>query len=184
MSPDQERSKRNRKSWLATAGFFVGLGTLLVTFYAVQTQLEGVNVQLAEQEKLASAQYVLDLSDKLDTGRYITLADDIDDNDDAYSPIHTGGFTDNQLDDYMGEFETVGDLVRDGVIEQQMAYDEFSYDIEKTYCNDDVQADITRDQASDGVDTGTIDASWSGFQGLAKLFLAKDSETCVGMNEE
>jgi hypothetical protein len=78
----------------------------------------------------------------------------------------------------MGEFETAGDLLRDNVISFQMAYDEFSYDAEKAYCNQDIQGDIARDRQEAEIATGT-DAFWSGFQSMTIAFLNKDRYTCT-----
>jgi hypothetical protein len=136
-----------------------------------------VSTQLSQQGKVDSAQFVLSLSSELNSPRYTAIMNAIEDNPHTYSPLKAG-FRDNQVEDYMSEFDTIGDLYRDGVIAPQMTYDEFSYDTEKAYCNVDVQSDITRDQQEAGASTGT-DAFWSGFQSMAIAFLNQDGYSCT-----
>ncbi len=141
-------------------------------------QLEGQKAQLKQQADLGSAQYVLAMSNDLDSAKYARIITAIEGQGHTYSPLTAGlGITDAQLEDYMSEFDTIGDLYRDNIITFQMAYDEFSYDTEKAYCNNDVQADIKRDRASD-IATGT-DMFWSGFQDMATAFLNRDGYTCT-----
>lgn len=164
------------------AAFAVGFFTLLATLYAIKTQLDTVNAQLVQQAKLASAQYILNLSDTLNSPRYTSIMDAIEDHSNNYS-LRKAGFSDDAIEDYMGHFETVGDLVQENVIDYQMAYNEFSYDAEKAYCNQDVQYEISSDRATDPTATGTA-VFWQGFQSLTLRFLATDSSTCAMMNNQ
>lgn len=174
---EESHHPKRRRDWLAIAAFVVAFLTLAATLYGIKTQLDSLTTQLKQQATLASAQYVLDMSANLNSPHYAAIMAAIEDHTHTYS-LRKAGFTDDQIEDYMGEFETIGDLYRDNVISFQMAYDEFSYDTEKAYCNVDVQSDIMRDQQEAGASTGT-DAFWSGFQGMAIAFLKQDGYTCT-----
>jgi hypothetical protein len=169
---DAKRRKSNRRK-LAIVGLFL---PILVSLLAIWTQLNGVNEQLSQQAKISSAQYVLNLSAQLNGPEYANILNAIEANPHTYSPLKAG-FTQVQLEDYMSQFETIGDLLNDGVITEEMAYDEFSYDAEKAYCNEDVWNDIVSDRHEDGVETGT-DAFWYGFQSMSMTFLAQDRLVC------
>jgi hypothetical protein len=170
---EEEPSQRRRDR----IALILAILTLAVSLAAVWAQLGTTNEQLAQSERVSSAQYVLDMRDQLDSNKYDAITNAVQDNGHTYSPLQAG-FTVTQLEDYMGQFETIGDLVRDGVITPAMAYDEVSYDTEKLYCNDDVQNDIAADRQEAGVSTGT-DAFWSGFQYMATLFLQQDGYACT-----
>jgi hypothetical protein len=151
------------------------VATCFVAYYTGQ-QADVLRGQIQDSTNQASAQFVLSISDQLNSNKYAAILTAIESHPHTYSPLKTG-FTDTQLEDYMGVFDTAGDLFRDKIITFQMAYDEFSYDTEKAYCNNDVQANIKRDRAGDTA-TGT-NMFWSGFQNMATAFLKRDGYTCT-----
>jgi len=113
-----------------------------------------------------SADLTLRLGSEIDTGVNQELEDALD--SDPTTPIlkrpnSAGKFTDVQLDGYLGEYETLNDLYRSGLITCSMMYDEFSYDLETAYRNKDVRAEIAEDRKDDP----TV---WQGFLDLGRQF--------------
>jgi hypothetical protein len=170
-----EQKETKRKDRLAWAGLALAFFTLIVTLYGVWTQLVAVSRQLDVQTKIGSAQYVLQLGEKIDQKPFDAVRGEIENNPHTYPLLKTIDQT--EIENYLNQFESVGYLVRDGVITPQMAYDEFSYNAEKAYCNDDVRTVINRDRQTDSISSGTT-AFYSGFEALAKSFLARDRRTC------
>ena len=99
------------------------------------SQLTAANEQLQIQTKTASASYVLKLSEQVNGDRFSKIMSAIEDHQSDHSLV-THGFKAADIGDYVGRFETIGALVHYGVVTETMAYDEFSYDIEKAYCNE------------------------------------------------
>jgi len=53
-----------------------------------------------------------------------------------------GKFSSRELNEYLDNYEEVGLLRNDGLIDEDVAYDEFYYDIEKIWCNKDIHNDV------------------------------------------
>jgi hypothetical protein len=179
--PDKKKSHRHQLDRIALViAFLTLIASLMMIWVQLTTanqQIGVQNQQLTQQGKVDSAKFALDLDSELNSSQYTAIMTAIENHPHTYSPL-AAGFRDNQLEEYMGEFDTIGNLYRDGIIAPQMAYDEFSYDAEKTYCNVDVRNDITRDRQESKLATGT-DAFWSGFQSMAVIFLNQDGYTCT-----
>jgi hypothetical protein len=94
-----------------------------------------------------------------------------------------GKFTPDDISEYINYYDTLGNLYRDGLVNQMAAYDETSYDVEKTYCNKDVQIYIKNLRSVDGPVSGR-DAFYSGFEYLAKAFLQKEKRTCASLDKK
>jgi hypothetical protein len=96
---------------------------------------------LKETQRAASATLMLKLRDALDDHRYAKITDEIEANDSAHPLLKKRGgkFQDTDVEGYIVNFEDVGYLVEENVIDARMAYDHFSYDVEKAWCNADVQ---------------------------------------------
>ena len=58
-----------------------------------------------------------------------------------------------------------------------MAYDNFSYDVEKAWCNADIQW-IVRDARNADKSSDASDPFYSNFEKLAKSYLAKENQIC------
>jgi hypothetical protein len=93
------------------------------------------------------------------------------------------GFGDGQIEDYIGNFETLGCLVRAKIVNPNMVYDELSYDIEKAWCNHDVRGVINDARKADGINSGPA-VFYSAFEKLAKFSLNKDKKTCSDIDKE
>lgn len=167
-------------SAVAIANLIALLGLIAAIFFNAE-QIRGQNVTLTAQEHIASANYILKLSDELNGPRYAAIMAAIE-NGNEHTPIVSGThppFTQTQMENYMGNFETIGDLVQEGVINGDMAYQEFSYDTAKAWCNRDVQSQVQADIASDPSEPQQ-DQYWSGFRYIATYFMGKDRMTCAG----
>jgi hypothetical protein len=164
----------------------VAITALAIAIFYNSTQVKIQSKTLDAQERIASAEYMLKLSDELAMPKYDAITTAIQGGTE-YTPIVSKGashiFTDTELEDYMGNFETIGDLIQEGVIDKDMAYQEFSYDVTKAWCNMDVQKEINSDRASEPGEAGQ-QAYWNGFQSLATYFMQKDHYTCADYDKE
>lgn len=79
---------------------------------------------------------------------YDAITTAIENNKCNYKLLH-GKFKQTLLEDYIGNFETLGNLVHEKVITNEMAHNEFGYDLEKAWCNKDVQKIIAVDRKAD-----------------------------------
>jgi hypothetical protein len=93
---------------------------------------------LKQSQRVASADLVLKLADKLDNGKFAHLTAEIQAHDQNYPLLlhseggkGSGKFHDLLIEQYLSTFEEIGYLVDDNLILSNMAFDEFSYDVEK-----------------------------------------------------
>jgi hypothetical protein len=100
---------------------------------------------LKETQRAASATLMLKLRDTLDDHRYAKITDEIEAGDSAHPLLKKRGgkFQDIDVEGYIVNFEDVGYLVQENVIDARMAYDHFSYG-KKAWCNADVQRVVQR----------------------------------------
>src|SRR5579872_6323024 len=123
--------KHHSHSKLLSAVAITNIIALLALVVAVvfnAEQIKGQNTILSSQERIASANYVLQLSNELAASKYTAITAAIQ-NGTQFTPVISKTITSSQLENYMGQFETIGDLVQEGVIDRDMAYQEFSYDV-------------------------------------------------------
>ena len=143
--------------WWRDGANVVATLALVATAYVADSQLTALNKQLrAQGEQLraearaASASYVLSLSEQLHRGRLKRIMDAIESHPGDF-PLEKHKFNDTAIYDYINQLETIGAFVHYGVVNDTMAYDEFSYDSEKAYCNREVQEDIKGAREADRV---------------------------------
>jgi hypothetical protein len=156
--------------------FFIG--------YQIKHQSESLQIQnksLQDNQKVNSANFVLKISDKLDN-KYSKIMSAIDNHKSNYKLLPKR-FSEKQLDDYISTFETLGNLVQQGVISKEMAYYELGYDLEKAWCNQDVQKYIKDSREADKNMSGP-NAFYMGFEEMAKYSLARDKKTCSEIDQE
>jgi hypothetical protein len=65
-----------------------------------------------------------------------------------------------------------------------MAYNEFSYDLEKAWCNADVQRVVADARKADKSVTRQTDAIYGEFEKLARGYLAREAETCEDLDSQ
>ena len=141
---------------------------------------------LTQTKKISSATFLLEISKKIEGSRYAKILSAVDDHTSAYPLLSTRsrkGFTEAHVEDYIGAFETLGNLTHAGIIDPNMVYDELGYDMEKAWCNHDVQKTIRDVRKVDKIESGPS-AYYGGFEELAKFSLNKDRKTCSDMDRE
>lgn len=137
-----------------------------------QTALQAETLKQSQQ--VASADLVLKFRAALDDNKFAKLVADIQNHDHAY-PLVTrsdggkgGRFADLFIEQYLSIFESIGYLVGDNLVISKMAFNEFSYDVEKTWCNADVQRVITQARKADKNTTRPTDPIFGEFEKLAR----------------
>jgi hypothetical protein len=134
--------------WLSAIESIAVIGGIVFAVWQVleiskQTKIQAEN--LKESQQIASADLILKLADKLEDSKFAKLTDAIQNHDQSYPLLSRskggagGKFRDINIEQYIGIFEDIGHLVEDNLIISKMAYNEFSYDVEKGWCNKDVQ---------------------------------------------
>ena len=102
---------------------------------------------LKQSQQMASADLVLKLRATLDSNKFTKLVADIQTHDHTYPLLSRGEggkggkWRDLDIEQYLSE--SIGYLVGDDLVISKMVFNEFSYDVEKTWCNADVQRVIT-----------------------------------------
>jgi hypothetical protein len=95
-----------------------------------------------------------------------------------------GKFRDLQIEQYISVFEDIGYLVEGNLIISRMAYNEFSYDVEKAWCNADVQRVIAEARKADKSTTRQTEPIYGQFEKLASSYLAIEDETCKDLDNQ
>lgn len=140
--------------------------------------------QLAE-----SANLTLQLENEPGSSKYNDILTAIQDNPQTYPILDikdggkSGQFTSDDVEGYLGDFEDIGIMVRNNVLLPDMAYDDFAYEFEKTWCNNDIQYVINNDRKLDR-DLTKPNRFWDNFEYLSKIFFQKDNKTCADMDKE
>ena len=143
-----------------------------------------------DARKTASAQLLLKLDDVVQGSRFNKIITDIESHGSGYPLIartkkgRTGRSTDADVEEYIGIFEDLGYFIQDNLIIPKMAYDHFSYDIEKAWCNADVQRTIREARAADKSTTAQTDPMYGNFEKLAKDYLAKEAQSCKDLENQ
>src|SRR5260221_469455 len=126
---------------LSLLSFIVAMGTLFYT--GVQANL--LQRQLKDTRKLESAKFVNNISHYLNSGSYNAIVSAIGSDDvfhDSKTPIlkDSGGkFTEKDINNYISNFDSIANLWQEGLVDNQMAYNQFSYNAEKAWCNNDIR---------------------------------------------
>ncbi len=160
----------------AIQGFCLIAGLI---FAAYQLHLQTKALQ--DTQKVNSATFVLKISDEFEKPRYENLMNDIDDHDGKYSLKKK--YKRKDIEDYIGNFETLGNLIGEGLISEKMAYDELGYEVEKAWCNEDIKAFVDMTRTIDKNNSGSK-AFYIGFEQFALSCLKMDNKTCEGLNTE
>ena len=170
--------------WI-TAAFTVVLAlstlTLVITSYFQHRDAVDA-IQVTKQT--ASAELILKLDNRLAESRYDKITEDLQSHDSNYHLPKYKKRTDADVEEYIGIFEDIGNFVKDSVVGAKMAYDHFSYDIEKAWCNTTVQDTIRKARATDKSKTAQSEPLYGSFEGLAKEYLAQEGQTCKDMDNQ
>lgn len=160
------------------------LGILFIG-YQIRSQSVSLQLQsksLQDNQKINSANFVLGIDDELDKNKYKKIISAIENHKSNYKLLPKR-FSEKQIDDYISTFETLGNLVKEGVVRQEMAYYELGYNLEKAWCNKDVRKYINDSREADKNISGS-NAFYIGFEEMAKYSLSRDKKTCIDMDQE
>jgi hypothetical protein len=144
---------------------------------------------LKQSQQIASADLVLKLRATLDDSKFAKLVADIQNHDHTYPLLSRtdggkGKFRDLDIEQYISVFEDIGYLVEGNLMIDKMAYNEFSYDIEKAWCNADVQRVVAEQRKTDKSITRQTEPFYAGFEKLARSYLAKEGESCKDLDNQ
>jgi lysyl-tRNA synthetase class II len=116
--------------------------------------------------------------------RYDRITDDIQSHGSDYPLPKYKTRRDADVEEYIGVFEDMGYFVKDNLITEKMAYDHFSYDIEKAWCNATVQDTIRKARSADKSKTAFIDPMYGNFEKLAKKYLGNEGQSCGDLDRQ
>ncbi len=158
---------------------WLSAGASIAVIVGVLAVIGGVLVAtqtLKETQKAASATLVLKLRDTLAEDRYAKLTNEIQNNGSAHLlEIDRGGnFHNVEVEEYIGIFDDIGYLVQENVIAREMAYDHFSYDVEKAWCNTDLQQVVRDARKADRNITAASAPMYGNIENLARNYLIKE----------
>jgi hypothetical protein len=166
------------QSFAIVAGVFVAGWQL--SEISSQSKIQAQALQQAQQA--ASATLLLQLRDKLDGDRYTPITVAIQEHDHSYPLRRDGGkggkFRDLAIEQYISNFEDIGYLAQERLIIPEMAYNHFSYDLEKAWCSDDVQHIVQAARKADKSVTAASDPIYGRFENLAQAYLAREHQSC------
>ena len=169
----------------------VGVGVALWQLLEISAQTRLQAQTLKQAQKTASAGLVLKLRRTLDDKRYDDITGEIQNHDHIYHLLvradggkGDGKYRDLDIERYIGNFEDMGYLIQEGLIDEKMAYNHFSYDIEKTWCNDDIRQIIGVARKDDKSSAAASDPFYGNFERLARQYLAKENQTCKNLDNQ
>src|ERR1700722_7565337 len=100
---------------------------------------------LKQSQQIASADLALKFRKTLDDTKFVKLVADIQNHNHSHPLLSrsdggkSGQFQGLVIEQYISVFEDIGYLVEGNLIIGKMPYNEFSYDVEKAWCNADVR---------------------------------------------
>lgn len=117
-------------------------------------------VQIRDVRNMQSAQLMLDFNNQLNSDTNSKIITDIE-NGEPVLKENSGNFTSNDVDKYLSTYELLYNTYDAGLITGNMLYSGFSYDIIKTYDNQEIQTYLKKVR----VDNKNI---FAGFEALAQ----------------
>ena len=132
----------------------------------------------SDQRHAASAQFMLKMDETLDQPRFDKITDDIQSHNGNFHLPKYPNAADADLEQYISVFDQIGYFVMQNLIEQKMAYEDYSYDIEKAWCNVTIQETIQQEQTTDKSRNAESDPVYGDFEKLAKEYLKTDGLSC------
>ena len=182
--PDRFIDRLNR--WLIAlqaVAVIVGVGVAVYQLIQISAQTQLQSQTLKTTQATQSAMLILQLRNVLDADKYKKITSAVQEHDQKYKLLG-GGFRDTAVESYIGNFEDIGLLVKESPLLSDMAYDHFSYDIEKAWCNQDVQKVITDARKADKSVTASADAIYGEFERLARSYLDREKQTCADLDKQ
>jgi hypothetical protein len=137
-----------------------------------------------DRRQTASAELILKIDAMLSEHRYDRISEDIQSHGSDYHLPKYKNRADADVEEYIGVFEDMGYFIKDTLISAKMAYDHFSYDIEKAWCNTVVQETIRKVRANDKSKTAQSDPMYGNFERLAKEYLDAEGQSCIDLDKQ
>jgi hypothetical protein len=137
-----------------------------------------------DRRQIASAELILKIGTTLAEHRYDRITEDLQSHDSNYHLPKYKNRTDADIEEYIGVFEDMAYFIKDDLISAKMAYDHFSYDIQKAWCNIVVQEVIRKQRATDKSKTAQSEPYYGNFERLAKQYLTDEGQTCKDMDKQ
>ena len=137
---------------------------------------------LKTTKEIESGKFIFDFGKYIDTKDDQSIRNAIEDHDENFHLLKKQGgkFSDNDIEAYIGKFETIGDFDKRNLINHSMTYNELSYSVEKAWCNKDIRRHIDDVRLEDG---GRDSKFFINFENLARSFLKRDKkEECLNLN--
>jgi hypothetical protein len=120
-------------AWLSVALIFA---TVILALF---TGFQGWEIlgQRNDAQKVSSANLAFQFDQKLNQGIELQISDAIEA---SGTPIlqPKGKFSQDQLEQWLGDYDTIGELYAEGLINDRIAYDLFSYDALLAYQNPEI----------------------------------------------
>jgi hypothetical protein len=184
--PQHDRFIDRLNRWLIALqaiAVIVGVGVAVYQLIQIsaQTQLQAQTLKTTQATQ--SATLILQLRNVLDADKYKKITSSIQEHDQKYKLLG-GGFRDTEVESYIGNFEDIGLLVKESPLLSDMAYDHFSYDVEKAWCNQDVQKVIADARKADKSATASVDTIYGEFERLARAYLGREHQTCADLDKQ
>jgi hypothetical protein len=178
MNNSEKRADRNRFD-------FIRIFVLIAGIISTGCQMSNQHATMPSIQDIGSTNEILRISKELDKPKYAGIVSAIDYHAGDYPIRATEShkrFSDNLLKEYLGNLETVCVLARDGTVSPARAYEDLGFEIEKAWCNHDVQKYVYESRKGD---IQSIDAvnSYCAFEEFAKYCLAKENKTCLDMDK-
>lgn len=175
--------------WLSAfqaVAVIIGVGVAIWQLKEISKQTRIQSQALQATQTIESAKLVLELANKIEGSEYKKITSAIQEHDKKYPLISRskGSFRDTEIEEYIGNFEDIGLLVQEKSISADMAYNHFSYDIEKAWCNRDVQQVIAGARKSDKSIIAPLDKMYGQFERLAQEYLTKEQQTCDDLDKQ
>lgn len=174
MSDSESRAGRNLR-------IFVLIGGLI----AAGCQMRNQNSTMPPIEETAPANEIMRISKELDKPKFAGIVSAIDYHTCDF-PVRTTEshkrFSNNLLSEYLGNLDSACVLARDNTDDKVMAYEELGYEVEKAWCNKDVQNFIYDSRKGDH-QSANASNSYRAFEEFAKYCLAKDNKSCADMDK-
>jgi hypothetical protein len=133
---------------------------------------------VTDRERTASAEFIMRINAMLDQPRYRRITDHIQSHNGNYHLPKYPDKADADVEEYIGAFEDLGYFIMGELISSKIAYEHFSYEVEKAWCNITVQETIRDERATDKSKTAQSDPQYGNFERLAKEYLNTDGLSC------
>jgi hypothetical protein len=168
---------------LQAVAVIVGVIVALYQLHEIsaQTRLQSQSLKITQATQ--SATLILTLRTAVDAEKYKKITAAIQGHDQKFKLLGAG-FSGTDVERYIGNFEDIGLLIKESPLLGDMAYDHFGYDIEKAWCNQDVQKVVADSRKVDRSVIASSDPIYGQFETLARSYLDREKQTCADMDKQ